>query len=92
MRKIILRHFMSTREPYGLGHMPLNSYFSTYTLTHLLIYTMEQSPSLEAKRVSASQEIPRILRTSNVHYRSHKCHLSLSSVQVRGLLFDCFAT
>ena len=33
---------------------------------------MEQSPSWEANRFSASQEIPRILWTPKVHYCSHK--------------------
>jgi hypothetical protein len=35
--------------------------------------SMEQSPSWDAKKFSASQEIPRILRNTQVHYLIHKC-------------------
>jgi len=40
---------------------------------YLLTYSMEQSPSCEARRFSASQEIPHILRKPKVHYRMYKC-------------------
>ena len=45
----------------------------TYLLTYLLTYSIEQSPSWEANRFSASQEIPRILGNPKVHYSIHKC-------------------
>ena len=41
--------------------------------TCLLTYSMEQSPSWEANRLSASQENPRILWNPKVYYRIHKC-------------------
>jgi hypothetical protein len=39
----------------------------------LHIYSMEHSPSSEAKRFAAIQEIPRILLNLKLHYRIHKC-------------------
>ena len=44
----------------------------TYLLTYLLTYSMKQSPSWEANRFSANQEIPRNLWKLKVHYRIHK--------------------
>ena len=37
-----------------------------------LTYAMEQSPSWEAKRVSACQKIPRVLWNPKVRYSIHK--------------------
>ena len=42
---------------------------------YLLTYSMEQSPSWEANRFSAGQEIPRILWNNKFHYSTHKCPL-----------------
>ena len=42
-------------------------------LTYLLTYSMEQSPSWEANRFAASQEIPNILWNPKIHYCIHKC-------------------
>jgi hypothetical protein len=41
-------------------------------LNQVLTYSMEQSPSWEANRFAASQEMLRILWNPNVHYRIHK--------------------
>ena len=44
----------------------------TDSITHLLTYSMVQSPSWEANWFAANQEIPRISRNPTVHYRTHK--------------------
>ena len=65
----LLTHSLTYLLTYSLTY--LLTHLLTYTLTHSLTHSMAQSPSWEANRFAASQEIPRISRNPKVHYRTH---------------------
>ena len=73
----ILTYFLSFFLIYLLSCL-LTSFLLSYLLfsffvSYLLTYSMQQIPSLEANRFSASQETSRILYNPNVNYPIHKC-------------------
>ena len=54
-------------------HTPRNqTTWSKLSYSYLLTHSMQQIPSWEANRFSASQEITRILWNQKIHYRIHK--------------------
>ena len=63
---------MQRRYIYWRTALPAVDWRSQH-ITYLLTYSMQQSPSWETNRSSASQEIPLILCNPKVHYRIHKC-------------------
>ena len=64
-------HFLQEVDKRPPASCDWESQDKSQKLTYLLNYSMHQSPSWEANRFSASQEILRILRNPKVHYRIH---------------------
>ena len=68
----IMQHFPimhTARRP----TLVMRSIIVTSPLTYLRTYSMQQIPSWEANRFSASQQISHIWWNPKVHYRIHKC-------------------
>ena len=79
----MLKNIHVDEHHYDPTGIQLKYHFFTYLLTYLLTHSIQQSPSWEANRFSASQETLRILWNTKVHYRIHKRPQPL--LQFRGL-------
>jgi hypothetical protein len=66
----------------SLIRLMLAGFSTSFTIyySYWLTYSMEQSPSWEANRFVASQEIPRGLLNPNVHYHIHNCSPPVSTL------------
>jgi len=60
--------------------------------SYLPTYSMMQSPSCAAKWFAASQEIPRISRNAQVHYRTHKRPPPVKKFQSKHSACECLVT
>jgi len=71
---VLLNFILFPRLPFRIFKCTIYLFIQSFLL---LTYSMVQSP-WEANWFAASQEIPRISRNPNVHYRTHKRPLPVS--------------
>jgi hypothetical protein len=78
-REYLCTYKLANSKQLDIFHGHKNLHKTALLLTYILSYSMERSPSSEANRFSASQEIPPTLWNPKVHCPTHNCPMSTAS-------------